>query len=106
MSLFKTSIPIDVNAVLAKLPPKAFLHSITLLPDHSAVEIVWDADQLKTGRTYPVECPLESLRFVNAVNPAGLQTFPPVEMTVIDNVIVKESVDKPKRARKTTVEDA
>lgn len=87
MSKFRTVIPINTQAVIAALPPRSFVHSTTLLPDASGVEIIWDCDDLKTAYTFPLDYPAEKLN-------------------VIGNVNVKESVDKGKRRGKTTVEDA
>lgn len=61
MSLLKTTVAVDVQRVIDALPPKSYVHSVTLSVDRQGVEIVWDHDAIKTGRTYPVEYPLDKI---------------------------------------------
>lgn len=61
MSKLKTIVPVDAQAVIRSLPPKSFVHSVELNADKTGIEIVWDNDAIKTGRTYPVEYPLEKI---------------------------------------------
>lgn len=61
MSKFKTTLPVNVAEIIGKLPKASFVHSVTLLPDRTGVEIVWDCDALKTAYTFPIEYPLERL---------------------------------------------
>lgn len=61
MSKHVTTLPIDVSPVLKALPPKSHVHSITLADDKKSIAVVWENDASKTGRTYPVEYPVEKL---------------------------------------------
>lgn len=61
MSKLKTIVPIDVQAVIRRLPAKSFVHSVELNADKTGVEIVWDNDKIHTGRTYPVDYPAAKL---------------------------------------------
>ena len=65
MSKFVTSIPVDVDIVIASLPERSFVHSVTLLRPPAggptSIEIVWDNDALKTAYTFPLPYPLEKL---------------------------------------------
>lgn len=57
MSKFKTTIPVDLDGVLSKLPKGSAVLGITLREDKKAVEVVWDHDQFRTPYTFPVDCP-------------------------------------------------
>lgn len=61
MSTFKTSIPVNVNDALAKLPKRSYVESSKLSADRKTVDIVWGCDDLKTGFTFAVECALEQV---------------------------------------------
>lgn len=61
MSKLVTTLPIDVSPVLAALPKGHFLHSVTMKPDGKSIEVIWEHDDIKTGRTYPVEHHLREL---------------------------------------------
>ena len=54
MSKFVTEIPVDVDAVKAKLPARAFVHSVTLSEDKRAVLLEWDCDTWTTPYTVAV----------------------------------------------------
>ena len=59
MSKLLTTIPVDVQGVLSALPPNSYVHSVTLKPDKTGIEIVWDNPGITTKFTFPVVYPLE-----------------------------------------------
>lgn len=61
MSKHVTTLPVDIAPVLAALPKRHFLHSIEFAPDKKSIQVIWELDASKTGRTYPVEYPVEKL---------------------------------------------
>jgi hypothetical protein len=54
MSLFSTLIPVDVQALVDKLPDRAFVHSVRLDLDAKGVLVVWDCDTWQTPYSVPV----------------------------------------------------
>jgi len=61
MSEFKTKIPVDLKALVAKLPPRSYVSTVKLAEDRQSVELVWGCDDFKTGFTFPVDCPLDKV---------------------------------------------
>ena len=61
MSKFKTSIPVDVEAIKKLLPAGAFLHGVEWDEEQKDVNIIWEHEGLVTGRDYPLEFPRENL---------------------------------------------
>lgn len=61
MSKHITTLKINVAPLIAALPAGTFLHSVSLRADLKAIEVIWEHDASKTGRTYPVEYPVEKL---------------------------------------------
>lgn len=61
MSKHVTILLVDVDPVLKSLPPRSHVHSVKLSKDRKSIEIIWENDASKTGRTYPVPYPLERL---------------------------------------------
>ena len=57
MSKFVTSLPVDVDSLIAKLPSGAVVHEIILRPGHQAVDVVWDCDDYRSKVTFPIEWP-------------------------------------------------
>ena len=55
MSLYTTPIDVGLDAVKAKLPPRAFVHSVKLSEDHRTVLLTWDCDEWTTPYSVPVE---------------------------------------------------
>lgn len=62
MSRFKTSIPVDVAAVIKLLPARSYVEAVTLSADRASVELVWGCDDLVTPYTFPVECSVADLQ--------------------------------------------
>lgn len=89
MSLFKTTIPVDVKTVLDKLPARSYVQSVIISADRSQVEVHWGCDDLKTGLTFPVEYRLEDL-----LNPTGKPPYQSVKPPVKPDNNVKVSFAK------------
>lgn len=53
MSKFKTSIPVEIKAVLDALPPRSFVNGVSL--EGETVVVQWENDDYRTPYTYPVE---------------------------------------------------
>jgi len=71
MSKFKTSIPVDVDSIKKLLPAGSFLHGVSWDAQRSAVDVLWEHDDLKTGRDFPADYSLEKLK-------AEIKIAPPV----------------------------
>lgn len=89
MSKFRTTIPVDLKSVIAKLPERSNVLSVEYNAASCEIELIWDNDKLTTPYTFPLDYPLEKL-----VNDKAA------------SVNVKETVDKPGKRGKKTVEDA
>lgn len=61
MSKHVTTLPIDLSTVIAALPPRSSIDGISMSSDHKTIELHWQNDASKTGRTYPIEYPIEKL---------------------------------------------
>lgn len=57
MSKFKTTLPIQVNELVATLPRGCAVLEIKLREDLRGVDVIWDHDKFHTGFTFPVDCP-------------------------------------------------
>lgn len=53
MSKFKTSIPVDLDAIKKALPARSFINSVEF--DGDRVSVQWENDDFKTPYTFPVE---------------------------------------------------
>jgi len=80
MSEFKTKIPVDLKALVAKLPPRSYVSTVKLAEDRQGVELVWGCDDLKTGFTFPVDCPLDKVSSPPGVLQAKKKPLPPVTL--------------------------
>jgi hypothetical protein len=59
MSKFRTVIPVDTKAILAKLPHGSYLHEIKMTPEKDGVEVIWDNDLIVAKFQqidFPPEC--------------------------------------------------
>lgn len=83
MSKFKTSIKVDVAAVLAALPPYTYVHGVTFDRESSSVQVEWENDNLRTPHTFATEIDLADI-------PKALPQVPTSDV---------ESVAKKKRAK-------
>lgn len=61
MSKFFTAIPVDVEAVKALLPKGTYVHGAFYRPKDGRVEVVWECDDLHTGRDFAVQLDAERL---------------------------------------------
>lgn len=57
MSKFKTSIPVQVEELIGRLPKGSSINGVTLRKDNSAVDVEWEHDNLQTPYTFAVDCP-------------------------------------------------
>lgn len=69
MSKFKTSIPVDVEAIKNGLPARSFVHGVAF--DGQSVTVEWENDHFKTPYTFSVDWP-----DLNKV-PAGVRDITP-----------------------------
>ena len=74
MSKFVTSIPVDVAAVKALLPPNSFLHGVTFNAETSSVDVTWENDAHKTPYTFPVPMSVPALQGLSEI---AVQTMEP-----------------------------
>jgi len=58
MSKFRTVIPVDTKAILAKLPRGSYVHEIKMTPEKDGVEVIWDND-LIIARFQQIDFPPE-----------------------------------------------
>ncbi len=61
MSQFITEIPVDLEAVLNKLPKRSFVESVQYDATARKVCVVWSNDQLQTPFSVPTPFPVQSL---------------------------------------------
>lgn len=61
MSQFITEIPVDLAAVLNKLPKRSFVESVQYDATARKVCVVWSNDQLQTPFSVPTPFPVQSL---------------------------------------------
>lgn len=55
MSKFITKIPINVEEVVAMLPKRSDVESVSLSEDGKTIELLWGNDWMKTPFTFPLE---------------------------------------------------
>lgn len=55
MSKFKTSIPVDLDAIKNALPGRSFINSIEFDRERGTVSVLWENDDFKTPYTFPVD---------------------------------------------------
>jgi hypothetical protein len=55
MSKFRTTITVDINALVRRLPPRSAVTQITLRDDMTGVDVEWENDDFKTPYTVPVD---------------------------------------------------
>jgi len=58
MSKFRTVIPVDTKAILAKLPRGSYVYEIKMTPEKDGVEVIWDND-LIIARFQQIDFPPE-----------------------------------------------
>lgn len=100
MSKFKTSVPITLGAVIAKLPKRSYVEAVTISEDRKSAEVIWGCDDLKTGFTFPVEYPVERL---NANSQSAIADSQGQESTETAAVNVKDSVDSKRKGGRKVV---
>lgn len=61
MSKFKTSIPVDVDAIKKLLPEGAYVHGVEWDEEQKDVNVLWEHDAFKTPVDFPVEFPRVNL---------------------------------------------
>lgn len=95
MSKFKTTIPISVAAVLAKLPARSYVEGTKLNEARDGVEVIWGCDDLRTGYTFPVEFPLANLEAGS--RPQGVLDYtnvpPPADAKPVETAAVNDKVE-------------
>lgn len=116
MSKFRTVIPVDTKAILAKLPHGSYLHEIKMTPDKDGVEVIWDNDLIVARFQqidFPPECfdgdlPKDVVKVIGQgkaekLKPETLkaETVKPetVEAAGVGNNPVAPEGEKPKRKR-------
>lgn len=79
MSTFRTSLSVNLDEIFQSLPKRGLhVHSVTWNGELSRVEIVWENPKLFTGRSIPVDYPLELL--VKGKRPKGVRENAKVEV--------------------------
>jgi len=61
MSAFKTSLPVDLEAVKRLLPKDHHIEKIVLDPANSRIDVIWHTSAIETPYTFPVEFPVADL---------------------------------------------
>lgn len=62
MSLFSTSIKVDLKTVLKQLPAGAFVHQVGWDVEQGEVVILWECERFHSGLTVPIALPVEDLK--------------------------------------------
>jgi hypothetical protein len=62
MSLFKTIIPVDLEAIKKLLPKESSIDSVKFDPATNSVELHWHARYVTTPHTFATEWPVEMLK--------------------------------------------
>ena len=114
MSKFRTVIPVDTKAILAKLPRGSYVHEIKMTPEKDGVEVIWDNDLIIAKYQqidFPPECfdgelPKDVVRVIGA-EPKPIQQeatdkteeAPKSPEPGVGNNPVAAETEKPKRKR-------
>ena len=93
MSMFKTTIPVDLASVRQALPPQSYVHSTKLNEATSEVEVVWESDAFTTPYTFPLPMTLDELAARMAAQPVASEVEVPLA----------KPVEKVKRGRRKKV---
>jgi hypothetical protein len=62
MSLFKTAVPVDIEAIKKLLPKEHSIDAVKFDPTTNAVELHWHARYVQTPHTFATEWPLALLQ--------------------------------------------
>lgn len=100
MSFFKTTIPIDIEAIKALLPKDHSVEKIEFDARACRLDLFWHSSVLVSPFTFAVEFPVDALKAHKLPDnvthvPRPVRTVPAAK--AVSDPPPKKSVDKPKR---------